>query len=790
MNFSTSHNTECVQNKSNFLLFKSIGKFLVLFLIFCSLLPGVYAQTCNSLAASSTHINVSCYGTASGSINLAVTGGTSPYAYAWVAATGGIIPAGQATNQNLTGLVAGTYRVAVTDANGCSVIETVVITQAAQPLAASYVQVNPGCDSIGIVNLTPFGGVTPYSYAWTATNGGVVPAGQQHGQDMYNVIPGTYTVLLTDFTGCSITITAVLTQSSAPLVATSTQTNVGCSGAPTGTIDLTVTGGKLPYTYSWTSSNGGIIPAGQSTGEDLSGLSAGIYSVLVTSSNGGCVTTKNILITTGKLNITYTQINQTCGASGSIHVNVNGGSPGYTYSWAATNGGVVPAGEAINKDLDHLVAGTYTLTVTDTIGCTGTITVIITQSGSGISITATPTNVQCFGELNGAINLTVNGGSGQYTYQWFAFFGGHIPAGQANNQNLSGLTAGVYTVFITDGYCSGHKTVVITQPLPLIVTGFVSNLHSCAASDAAINLIVVGGTSPYTYAWTASNGAVIPAGQANNQNLTGLTEGSYTVVVTTSHGCTSTKTFEVNCPHPVFGCGHGFWKNHTEYWNNASTYTVVHMPAGLRFTSSTNFNAYFNIAPGTAGLPNNLTMLNAVKLQGGQCKGFARDAVTALLDIASGQNVPFPAGTTDFTSLYHAIRTAMLASDCDGALRSGLKAIVESCHDDDNEGEHDDKNNRIVESGSNLMTLSAYPNPINSFTDKITFKIRPSVSGQATLELYDIMGTKLAVVFNGYLDMNTDKIIVYKIPANNKRTLIYRFRINDKTSSGKVILLN
>ena len=87
MNFSTSANTyRCLQNKCKTLVYKSIGKFLLLFFISLSLLPHVYAQGCSSLAASPTHTNVSCYGTASGSINLAVSGGTSPYAYSWIAA--------------------------------------------------------------------------------------------------------------------------------------------------------------------------------------------------------------------------------------------------------------------------------------------------------------------------------------------------------------------------------------------------------------------------------------------------------------------------------------------------------------------------------------------------------------------------------------------------------------------------------------------------------------------------------------------------------------------------------
>ena len=741
-------------------------------------------QPSAALTATTTQTNVGCFGGSTGSVDLSVSGGTAPFTYLWVTLDG-TIPAGQSTAQDLSGLVPGTYRVYVTDANACSTIKTVMITQPVTALGASYVQVNPGCDSIGIINLSPFGGTSAYTYIWTATNGGIVPAGQVNTQDLYNIVPGTYSVVVTDANGCTITKTVVLTQSSGSLTATFTQTNVGCSGGSGGSINLTVSGGTLPYTYFWTASNGGIVPAGQSTGQDLSGLAAGIYHVVVTSSNGGCVTTKNVLITSGLLNITYTQINQGCGSLGSIHVNVAGGNPPYTYVWTASNGGIVPAGQANNKDLQDLVAGTYTIVVTDAIGCTGTRTVTITQSGSGISITATPTNVLCFGDSTGAVNVLVNGGVGQYTYHWTATLGGFIPAGQVNNQNLTGLTAGVYIVsVIGSNGCSGHKTVIVLQPLPVILTAIQDPPHGCGTATASINLIVVGGNAPYTYVWTAGNGGIVPSGQANNQDLTGLVEGSYTVVVTTAHGCIATKTFTVHCTHPVFGCSHGFWKNHTQYWNQLSTYTVSHMPANLSFITTTNFYTYFNIALGTAGLPNSLTMLGALQLHGGQCNAFSRDAVAALLDVASGQNVPFPAGTNDFTSLYHAIRNALLTSDCNGSLREGLKEIVNYCHDDD------DDDDRVNPAGNNMVTILAYPNPFDSYTGKISFKIKSELAGDASFELFDLMGVKLGLLFNGHLDKNVEKILTYTVPTKNKKTLLYKLKIGNTINSGKVLFLN
>jgi len=291
----------------------------------------------SNISLSTTQTNVSCNGGANGSINLTVSGGVSPYTYAW--STG-------ATTQNISGRTAGTYTVTVTDAIGCTKTTAVTITQPATiVLSTSVVNVQCNGGSTGSVTLTVSGGQSPYSYAWSS---GATT------QNISNRAAGTYTVTVTDANGCTKTTSATITQPSV-LALTRTAVNVLCFGGATGSIDLTVTGGTTPYSYAWSNS---------ATTQDISGLSAATYTVTVTDANG-CTKTTSATITqpsTG-LKLATTKVNVLCNgaATGSIDLSLEGGTMPYAYSWS--NG-------ATTQDISNLAAGIYTVTVTDANSCT------------------------------------------------------------------------------------------------------------------------------------------------------------------------------------------------------------------------------------------------------------------------------------------------------------------------------------------------------------------------------------------------------------------------------------
>ncbi len=285
------------------------------------------------LASSTTQVNVLCFGNATGSVDLTVTGGASPYTYLWN---------NGATTQDLSGLVAGTYSVTVTDSNGCTTQNSVTITEP-PVLASSTTQVNVLCygNATGSVDLTVTGGASPYTYLWN--NGATT-------QDLSGLVAGTYSVTVTDSNGCTTQNSVTITEP--PVLASSTtQVNVLCFGNATGSVDLTVTGGASPYTYLW--NNG-------ATTQDLSGLVAGTYSVMVTDSNG-CTTQNSVTITEPTLlTATVTTTDETCEFyDGLIDLTVIGGTPPYTYLWS--NG-------ATTQDL-IAGAGVYTVVITDANLC-------------------------------------------------------------------------------------------------------------------------------------------------------------------------------------------------------------------------------------------------------------------------------------------------------------------------------------------------------------------------------------------------------------------------------------
>ena len=451
--------------------------------------------------------NVACFGGSNGAINLTPSGGTGPYTFNW-------LPSGP-TTEDRTGLTAGTYTVVITDANSCTGTVTVSVTQPTSPVSGTTVVTNVACfgGNNGAINLTPSGGTGPYTYNW-------LPSGPTT-EDRTGLTAGTYTVVITDVNSCTGTVTVSVTQPTSPVSGTTVVTNVACFGGSNGSINLTPSGGTGPYTFNW-------LPSGPTT-EDRTGLTAGTYTVVITDANS-CTGTVTVSVTqpTSPVSGSTVVTNVACfgGSNGAINLTPSGGTGPYTFNW-------LPSGPT-TEDRTGLVAGTYTVQITDVIGCTGTVTASVTQPASPVSGATVVTNVSCFGGSNGAINLTPSGGTGPYTYNW-------LPSGPTT-EDRTGLVAGTYTVQITDvNGCTGTVTASVTQPTsPVSGSTVVTNVACFGGSNGAINLTPSGGTGPYTYNW-------LPSGPTT-EDRTGLTAGTYTVVITDANGCTGTVTASVTQP--------------------------------------------------------------------------------------------------------------------------------------------------------------------------------------------------------------------------------------------------
>ena len=446
--------------------------------------------------ASNVISNDNC-GNGNGSIDLTITGGSAPYQFTW--------NSGQST-EDITNLTAGTYTVTVIDNAGCELTQTFTVGNNTGTLAETAGTLNETCgNSVGAVNITVTGGTLPYTYAWS--NGATT-------EDLSNLSAGTYSVVITDGVGCQLTSNDYTISNSAGTLSLNnvTVTNEDCSNG-TGAVDITIGGGTLPYTYAW--SNG-------ATTEDITGLSAGTYSATISDANGCQVATgdKTVFNTASDIAVTTTSLtDEVCGnGTGAIDVTITGGSTPYTLSW--DNG-------ATTEDITALNAGDYVLTVTDVNGCTFNYTESVTNNPGTLNITSTvPTDENC-GDGSGAVNITVTGGNTPYTFAW---------NNGATTEDLTGLSAGTYTLNLTDNNgCATSTSATVSGDGISIPSNVVSD-EICGDAAGSIDITVIGGTTPYSFSW--DNGAT-------TEDLTGLSAGIYSVSITDATGCVFTASYTV-----------------------------------------------------------------------------------------------------------------------------------------------------------------------------------------------------------------------------------------------------
>ncbi|MDQ3046626.1 MAG: PKD domain-containing protein, partial [Bacteroidota bacterium] len=457
-----------------------------------------------ALVATISSVNVDCFGACNGAATAVYTGGTGPYTFQWT-------PTFQ-TTPTITNICAGIHNLAVTDANGCTATASVVITEPSA-LTVSTTTTNSNCGNAdGQACAAITGGVFPFTYLWND------PASQT-SSCANSINAGVYSISVTDANGCSVTGVANVNDNTAPVVTITSSNDVTCGGAANGDAQATITGGILPYAINW-------IPGGQTTAF-ISGLSGGVHSIVVTD-GVGCVGTASVTINepaTLVSGITATS-NASCFLScdGTATVNAGGGSPPYTYLWND------PATQTTNV-ATGLCAQGYTVTITDANGCISTSTTTITQPSALNIALVNSTNVSCNSGNNGAITVLVTGGSPGYTYLW--------TPGVGSGAMVTGLTAGTYTVLVTDqNGCSNTQTYTITQPTALTLST-ISNPSTCGNSNGFVSVTPAGGVPAYSYQWND------PTNQTT-AIATNLAAGTYTVVVTDQNGCTADTSVVLN----------------------------------------------------------------------------------------------------------------------------------------------------------------------------------------------------------------------------------------------------
>ncbi len=466
-------------------------------------LPFIASQP-DQITFSTTIVDVLCSGGSTGQITFTgMAGGTGALQYS--IDNGGTYSA----STNFTGLAAGTYNLAVRDANNCVVYGTATINQA-PPLAftSSVFDLTCNGNNSGFIQLAATGG-SGSGYQFSIDNGATISP----VDNFAGLAAGTYQVVIQDNALCQVTGTVTVAEPPM-LTATYATTPTLCNASCDGEIAVTANGGTAPYFYS--SDNGSSF----SVSSTLTNLCAGTYQVIVKDDNDCLIAATQTITEPAAITLNVVLTSSTCALpNGELLLNAGGGMGGFNYS---IDGG---ATNVATNNFTGLMAGTYDVVVTDANNCTVTSQEVLLNEASPIITGTYITDVNCNAACDGTIDVTAIGGTGALGYD----IGG---ASQASPL-ITGICAGNYTVTVTDqNGCTDTETFTITEPAPLALTATLTNLLCYQDNSGEIAFNASGGTPAYFY--STDNGATF----SNQSTSQFMAAGTYDLVVKDQNDCT------------------------------------------------------------------------------------------------------------------------------------------------------------------------------------------------------------------------------------------------------------
>jgi hypothetical protein len=363
------------------------------------------------LLPNATATGVTGPGEMDGTATSAPTGGVGTYTFLW---------SNGETTATITGLAVGTYTVTVTDANSCTATQTVAVTGVNCALTVQVITTDALCfgESSGTAQANISGAAGPVEILWSTG---------EMTQLIVGLVAGMYSVTVTDSAGCIVATEAIVGQPDA-LLSTCVATGETMEDGNDGTITCSVAGGTAPYSFLWSN--------GDTTGA-LTGLAHGTYFATITDANGCTLfDTASVSQFACLLQLNLTLQSPTCfgDADGSASISINGGTAPYAILWS--NGETSP-------DIDSLVGGAYGITVTDADDCVTELPFTLSQPDQ-ITVTV-DTIVHAVQGENGAIQVTIHGGTPPYTTVWTKN-GGLV----STDEDITGLTPGDYQLEVID----------------------------------------------------------------------------------------------------------------------------------------------------------------------------------------------------------------------------------------------------------------------------------------------------------------------------------------------------
>ena len=466
----------------------------------------ILSQPSQLIAQITDSTNVTCFGCNNGSAIITAGGGTFPYTYLW-----DNTPASTDTvADNLSANII--YHVTVTDANGCVETDSIMLSQPDYFDIFISDSTNVLCfgQNNGTAQISVIGGIAPFIYLWDN-----IPV--SHDSVAGNLSANVYYhVTVTDATGMVQTDSIMLNQ---PPVLESNITVVSeiqCHEDSSGIVAAEAFGGTPPYQYLWSSTQ-------SNTNDTLVNISANIFHSITITDSQFCFVTDSVLLTQpDPIELSLHAENPTCNNSnGLAGVSVTGGTSPYQYQWSTGSS---------SDTINGLITGVYSITVTDQHGCTVHDSVTIQNFSAGTLIT-TVTNVSCANLSDGSVSALISGGYPPFVFTW---------SNGSSNATLTNLVAGVYAITVTDSLlCNYYHTDTVFAPESIISTIHKEDVTCHGFNDGSADLLVAGGTPPYTYLW--NNGA-------SSQYIQNLSANIYTVVITDENNCMDSASVTITEP--------------------------------------------------------------------------------------------------------------------------------------------------------------------------------------------------------------------------------------------------
>jgi len=459
-------------------------------------------------------VNVGCLVKANLNVEYSNCSGSATNGTAWVNPQGGDSPysvlwSDSSTTDTITNLSPGDYYVTVTDSNGVVAVDSFTLDPPVEVTIDSFSTQQAYCngDSSGSATVYASGGSTGLIYDWSSGD---------TNQTATNLPADSYTVSVSDSLGCADT-GSVTVNEPAPLNLSAGADSTSCYNGNDGTAYVSVNGGTSPYSYVWDS--------GVSNMDTATGLTSGQHTVVVTDS-AGCVDSASVVVDEPpRIDFQTDSTSTSCGgySDGSATVKPTTGTPPYSYQWS--NGDTT-------QTADSLSSGYHSFTFTDAGGCSVSDSVFVPQPPP-IVFDVDSVDISCNGADDGEAWVSnISGGSSPYNVDW---------SKGASTDTISGLSAGSYTVSVTDDSgCVMMDTVVIDEPDTLTITFVDSTNVSCnGGNDGSATFELSGGTTPYLVQSNATS---------NDSMLTNLSAGTYSVGVIDDHGCVDSANVTITEP--------------------------------------------------------------------------------------------------------------------------------------------------------------------------------------------------------------------------------------------------